>query len=349
MFQFAKNILLDLIRFYSVSGEELSISMFIYDMLIEMGLPVKRELVSRGVYNIIVNDSSSPTLVIASHIDTVKIFSLPKTEDRYIYGTGSVDAKASVAAMLLALRNLKKLPDDVSFAFLSDEEDKGSGSEHYLMKRKPRYALIMEPTELKVCFAGYGALEGTMLVKGKRMHPSISYTYPDANAIMRSIDILQKLRKIFEEKHMPFTVFAMNCGSEEEYSTPNICMIHFDIGVPPRTKAYKVFRLLSKVASEFGFEFFLKEYSDPFETTDNYIRDAASEAYMETFKKPISTSIMVSWTDANNFALYGSKPIIFGPGSLEVAHSDNERVLVDDIVLASSFVLKLITKTVGET
>jgi len=338
----AKELLVDLMHFYSVSGEELSISMFLYDILYEWGLPVRKELISRGSYNVIVNDYDSPTLVIASHIDTIKILSLPKVEDEYISGTGSVDAKASVVAMLLALKLIENLPKNVSFVFFSDEEDKGGGSEYYLIRHRPKYALVMEPTELKVCFAGYGALEGTIYVRGERMHPAISHKYPNRNTVFRSIDILSCLRKKFSEQNIPFTVFAMSCGSEDEYSTPELCQIHFDLGVPPGKRTRDLFKLLLRLSSELNFEFIVKEYSDPFETNDSYIHGVFSIAYERTFKHKIITSIMPSWTDANNLASYGSKPVVFGPGSLEVSHSYSEKIFLNEIVAASQFVMNLL-------
>lgn len=342
--QTARDLLLDLMRFHSISGEELAISAFLYDILRDMGLPVKREFVSRGTFNVIVNDTPSPLLVVTSHLDTVKIQSLPRASSNCVSGTGSVDDKASIVSMLIALKSLGDIPEGISFAFFADEEDKGSGSEKYLIQHKPKYALVMEPTELKVCFEGYGALEGVLFIEGKRMHPAVAFTQSDANAIFKSLNIIQKLKQSLEDKGFLFTVYAMNCGSEAEYATPEVCNLWFNIGASPSAKIHKAFRVLSQLAAELEFNFMIKEYANGFVTNDDAIRNVVTNAYREVFKRDIITDVMMSWTDANNFALHGSQPIIFGPGSLKVAHSPSEQVLVDEIVLAALFLISLVSR-----
>jgi len=105
--------------------------------------------------------------------------------------------------------------------------------------------------------------------------------------------------------------------------------------------AKKCIEILKRLANMYGFTYTISEYSNPFKTTDeNFVRKI-SHAYKNTFDNAMETSIMPSWTDANNFASMGIPAAVFGPGSLLYAHSEYEKISITEIVEASRFLVEL--------
>lgn len=101
----------------------------------------------------------NPDLLISSHIDTVppfypyKIYS--NDSETIISGRGSVDAKASVAAQIIATKKLlaeKKLKkDDVALLYVVGEEVHGDGMRAAnALELTPKTIIFGEPTEGKL-------------------------------------------------------------------------------------------------------------------------------------------------------------------------------------------------------
>lgn len=101
----------------------------------------------------------NPDLLISSHIDTVPPFYPYKTHsndsETIISGRGSVDAKASVAAQIIATKKLlaeKKLKkDDVALLYVVGEEVHGDGMRAAnALELTPKTIIFGEPTEGKL-------------------------------------------------------------------------------------------------------------------------------------------------------------------------------------------------------
>ena len=103
----------------------------------------------------------SKSLVFNSHIDTVKPiheewktnpYSL-KVTNKYSYGLGAVNCKASAAVQLYIAKNLKKnfknLKERICFTFVTGEENLGPEGTFYLRKKnliKPHTLILGAPT-----------------------------------------------------------------------------------------------------------------------------------------------------------------------------------------------------------
>lgn len=339
----AKELLLDLIQIHSPSSEEEAIAQYISGLLNDWGITHKLVHISGKSYNIVINDIYKPKIVIATHLDTVEIdVPLRVISDREISGLGACDAKGSIASLLLAIKYMDSIPNDISFCFFSDEEKSGAGSSQYLMTHKPSSGLILEPTELNVCIEGYGAVEGLIVFKTRKMHPSIAYKLRKDNVIEKSIEILQKIKKEFMNIGMEFIVFSINAGNRNQYWIPDTCEVSFDIAIPyPKTPRICI-ELLSKLAEKYGFRFNISEYSPPFKTNDKSFIDKLRKAYSLVFNTSPKLTYMPSWTDANNFARAGIPVAVFGPGSLLYAHTDNEKIDLGEVIMASRYIISLV-------
>ncbi len=339
--EYVKELLVELLRIRSPSGEEEAISRFICDIISEFGYDPELIHISGRSYNVIVNNMRDPDLLIATHMDTVSLDIPISVSGNIIKGTGACDAKGSIVTMILTLMKTR-IPDNISFAFFSDEEMSGSGSMSYLRNHKPKSVIILEPTELNVCFEGYGAVEGEIILVGRRIHPSVADRLQEHNVIGKLPILMDKLAHCFSEEGMKFVVYAVDCGSKEEFWLPSRCSIAFDILVPYGLTAKKCISILREQSEIYHFEYRVTEYSDPFRTTDEEFIRKVSYAYEKVFNSRVRTAIMPSWTDANNFAAMGIPVAVFGPGSLLYAHSEYERVNIMDIIGASRFLIELV-------
>lgn len=152
-----------LIRTESISGNEYDVGKWLSKYLKDDDWTIETQKVN--------NDSSrlnilaypgkvrNPDLLISSHIDTVppfypyKIYS--NDSETIISGRGSVDAKASVAAQIIATKKLlaeKKLEkDDVALLYVVGEEVHGDGMRAAnALELTPKTIIFGEPTEGKL-------------------------------------------------------------------------------------------------------------------------------------------------------------------------------------------------------
>ncbi|HET9725271.1 MAG TPA: M20/M25/M40 family metallo-hydrolase, partial [Gemmatimonadales bacterium] len=104
------DLLKALVSIPSVSGEEEPLARYVEQVAREWGLAVTRDELA---VRVVVGTRPGPSLALVSHLDVVPPGNgwtrepfAPTFEGQRLYGRGSGDAKASVAAMLLAARDL---------------------------------------------------------------------------------------------------------------------------------------------------------------------------------------------------------------------------------------------------
>lgn len=193
------DIYLDLLRSMisipSYSGEEGGTAELIYDFLDSRGAAPAR--VGNNVYALSDGfDSSLPILLLTSHHDTSRPqiscrrspFSPDIVEGR-LYGLGSVEAGASVSALIAAFMELrsKHLPFNLLLAITAEGETGGDGGMKRFMRVLsrlgiiPAAAIIGAPTSLRGAVAEHGKLSLAAETKG-------------ANAIYRAMDDIAAIR-----------------------------------------------------------------------------------------------------------------------------------------------------------
>ena len=152
-----------LISTESISGNEYDVGKWLSDQLKHEGWTIETQKVNNDSsrLNILAypGKTRNADLLISSHIDTVppfypyKIYS--NDSETIISGRGSVDAKASVAAQIIATKKLlaeKKLkPDDVALLYVVGEEVHGDGMRAAnALELTPKTIIFGEPTEGKL-------------------------------------------------------------------------------------------------------------------------------------------------------------------------------------------------------
>jgi acetylornithine deacetylase len=250
----------------------------------------------------------SPALVFSTHIDTVPPF-LPSREDAdNIYGRGACDAKGILAAQLAACERLRAAGKSAGLLFVVGEERDSQGA--IVANQNPRGSRFLvngEPTDNRIAVASKGALRVEVTAHGRMAHSA----YPELgeSAIDKLLDALQALRAMRLPHNPEIGPSTMNIGIIEGGRATNV--------VPDFAKAQLLYRLVAP--------------SDELRTDIVAAVGTAAEVafvldipYMRFLTVPgIETMTASFTTDIPKLTAWG-EPVLLGPGSILVAHTDRE-------------------------
>jgi acetylornithine deacetylase len=267
-------------------------------------MPVEHER-----FNVIATiDERPPEIVFSTHMDTVPPF-IPSSEDNNnIYGRGSCDAKGIIAAQIAACQRLRKEGMAVGMLFVVGEERDSLGAK--IANQTPpgsRFLINGEPTENKIAVASKGALRVQLTAKGKMAHSA----YPELgeSAIDKLVVALTRLRELNLPENPEVGPCTMNIGLIEGGRAPNV--------IPDHARAQLLYRLVGP--------------SEPVraQITAALAGLAQAEFVLEIpFVKlrtvpGIESMVAAFTTDIPALSAWGT-PVLLGPGSIHVAHTDRE-------------------------
>ncbi len=187
-------------------------------------------------------DESKPTILLNSHIDTVKPVQgwtldpfTPTEKDGKIYGLGSNDAGASVVSLLYAFFALsaKTQSYNLIFAATAEEEVSGANGIESLLKILPKIdvAIVGEPTGMQPAIAEKGLMVLDCAAYGKAGHAARN---EGENAIYKALDdILWFKNHRFEKKsnllgEVKMSVTMINSGTQHNV-VPDCCSFVVDV------------------------------------------------------------------------------------------------------------------------
>lgn len=243
VFSDAIEMLKMLISTPSISREEKTVADMVENLLIQMGFTPNRKgnnlwITAPGF------DSSKPTILLNSHIDTVKPTGnwdsdpfTPIIRENKITGLGSNDAGASVVSLLAAFRLLtqKAQPYNLIYSATAEEEVSGLNGVSSILPELGNIDLgvVGEPTQMQMAVAEKGLLVVDGTVYGKAGHAARN---EGVNAIMEALPVIEWFRDFHFEKESRFlgpvkmTVTGINAGSQHNV-IPDQCRFMVDIRV----------------------------------------------------------------------------------------------------------------------
>lgn len=353
----ATSLLADLVSIYSPSGGEGEIVDHIERLCESEGLSVRRVPAEVGRDSLVVGASRSPVLAIAAHLDTITPTwpdaTVPRVDGNVLHGLGSVDDKGGVVACLLAARWMKRSGVDLDqlpavFAFPVDEETGGSGSRSLAVDLAPRFAIALEGTQLNAGTVECGDLEALVHVRGVSAHGSL--TELGQNAAHAAAALITSLDDLGLASHV-HPVLGPSTGSVTEIATgdgmnvvPDTCTLRLRIRLVPGQDLAATIKDVERFAARFGGDVQMVEGTVPFELPgDSPFRLAVDSATDAVIGRRPETIGVPAWTDAHNFVDFGgSEAMVFGPGSIDSAHTPEEHVEIDQIVQCASIFMKLL-------
>jgi acetylornithine deacetylase len=296
----------------SISGDEAAVGHALADELRGLGYSVQRMAVESERSNVYATSpqESNPAVVFSTHLDTVPPFIPSSEDDARVYGRGSCDAKGIIAAQIAAAEVLKKEGIFVGLLFLVGEERDSRGAKVANQQANScKFLINGEPTENRVAIASKGALRVQLTASGKMAHSA----YPELgeSAIDKLLEALRRLQAMKLPSDPEIGPCTLNIGTVEGGRAPNV--------IPDKARAQLLYRLIG-----------------PSERVRRGVLEGAKglaevEFILEipfvrlrTFEG-LPTMVAAFTTDIPALSNWG-QPLLVGPGSIHVAHTEGEYV-----------------------
>lgn len=185
----------ELLSLESTTGRERDAVDFVARWLISRGWNVTLQEVEPQRSNVWATRRGGG-VTLSTHLDTVPPYVAPRLEGSRLYGRGSSDAKGIAAAMMIAAQRLADAGEDrVDLLFVVGEEKGSPGAR--AANRLPatsKWLVNGEPTESKLASGGKGAQRVIVRVRGREAHSA--YAHLGASALEPLMDLLPKLRTV---------------------------------------------------------------------------------------------------------------------------------------------------------
>ena len=304
-----------LIDIDSTSGQEAEACRWLSGWLRERDYAVVEQPVADDRFNVIAT-LDPPDVVLSTHIDCVPPFFSSREEDGLLYGRGACDAKGILAAQLAALERLRAAGERRVGLLVVVGEERGSQGARAANTRTlgSRYLVNGEPTDNRLGAATRGVYRVRLVARGRAAHSS----HPELgeSAIEKLIDALLQLRTLAlpEDSRLGRTYYTV--GLMSGGLAPNV--------VPPGAEAEVNFRT---VGSATDVRTVLEPLTSTVELEDVVV---VPPVVMETVSD-FPTEVFPFTTDIPFLSAWG-KPLLLGPGSVLVAHTDEEHVRVSEML-----------------
>ncbi len=317
----------------STTGIEAQVGAALANELTQLGYNVERMPVEGDRFNVWATHPQHPRpeLVMSTHMDTVPPFIYSSDTTDRIYGRGSCDAKGIIVAQIAAAEKLGAQGIPVGLLFLVGEERDSQGAQ--VANQQPRGAKFLingEPTENKLAVASKGTLRVELVAHGKMAHSA----YPELgeSAIEKLLDALESVRKLNLPKNPKSGPCTMNIGMIEGGRAPNV--------IPDCARAHLLFRLVGP-AQELRQQIISV-------VADNAEAEFKLEIpYMEfSTVSGIETMVAAFTTDIPALTNWG-KPLLIGPGSIHVAHTEGEYIEKQQLLEAIDLYVKIACGLLG--
>lgn len=290
-------------------------------------------------------------VVLAGHIDTVPLTDPPNLPTRRdgedLWGRGTVDMKGGVAVQLRVAAALAEPNRDVTFVFYDCEEVE---SERNGLARVGRnrpellhadFAVLLEPTAGAVEGGCKGTLRVDVTARGVAAHSA--RPWKGHNAIHEAGSILGRLGA-YEAQ----TVNVDGLDYREALSAVRIQGGIAGNVIPDRCVVTVNYRFAPDKSGQEA----LAHVRDLFEGYDVQVTDCADGArpglnlpaaasFVDALAVPVRAK--EGWTDVARFSELGIAAVNFGPGDPNLAHHDEERCPVDQLVKAEAALLRWLT------
>ena len=309
----------DLVAIESTSGSEAAVIAFADRLLAERGWRTTRIPVSPGREDVLAVAGEAPYVTLSTHLDTVPPFIPPRVDGDRLYGRGSCDAKGIAAAMICAGERLRARGLSVALLFVVGEETKHDGATAAnawarATGFRSRALINGEPTESVLALGTKGALRCVVRTEGRAAHSA--YPHLGRSATMDLVRLLAELDTLALPTDPVLGDTTVNVGSLTGGVADNV--------IAPWAEA----RLMARI---------VRPADELKATLTQWVAGRASLAWGEEVP-PVRmgavdgcrTAVMAYATDVPVLADWGV-PHLFGPGTIHVAHTDEEHVEIAEL------------------
>ncbi|MFB4168271.1 M20 family metallopeptidase [Virgibacillus sp. JSM 102003] len=319
-------------------------------------------------------EGDGTSLMFNGHIDTVPPFGMsnpfsPTVKSGKLYGRGSADMESGVGTMAYALITLKrlgiKLNGDLVFAGVIDEESSESAGTHYIVNHGPKtdVAIVGEPTKLHATAAHKGCDYFEITFKGWSNHSSVPQN--GTSAVLAAVEFVKKIEEVLDPKYAELdhplvgsptiNIGAIQGSSIDNFpyltgesssfvgTVPGFCRLIMDVRWTPYQKIDDVTNDVKEIAKAIEQE---KDVNVEVNhilphpameiSSDHVLVQSVQKNIKETIgeKRPLHGEPF--WGDSGLLYAHANTPtLLFGPGDIGCAHSDNEYIDVSELTPAT--------------
>jgi acetylornithine deacetylase len=328
-----------LVDIESISGNEAAVGNYLYGELCRIGYQTRKMPVEGDRFNVYATspEQANPEIVFSTHMDTVPPFIASSEDAARIYGRGTCDAKGIIAAQIAASERLRREGIYAGLLFVVGEERDSLGAKvaNEYAKSQPehrcKYLINGEPTENRIALASKGTLRVEVTAAGRMAHSA----YPELgeSAIDKLIEALTRLHAMPLPSDPEVGPCTLNIGLIEGGRAPNV--------IPDYAHADLLYRLVG-----------------PSQDLRRQIVETAGAAVKVEFPLELPflrfrsvdglpTMIAAFTTDIPKLTHWG-EPLLIGPGSIHVAHTDGEFIEKQQLAEAIDLYCTIAKRLQGE-
>ena len=307
----------------------------------------------------------SPALMLNGHLDVVGVEGMThepfaaEVRGNRIYGRGSADMKAGLAAMCVAAVNgvMSAARRQILITAVVDEEYESLGMRALIDSGvRADAAIITEPTRLAICPAHRGFAWFDVSLRGRAAHGSRYDLGVDAithaGLLLAELDQLERTRDTWARHPLlgRGSLHASKIHGGVGMSTyPEQCDLAIERRTLPGESTEKALLEITDACArvkarrpDFDARVTLSTAQLPSEVPPEApivrrMRDA-----LERENMPVTIEGFSAWTDAALFNEAGIPAICFGPGDISLAHAAEEFVPVEEIGVATRVLTRLV-------
>lgn len=342
---YSVRLLTRMLEIYSPSGKEEEISIFLFKEMERLGFQVKKDEVGNVIGEV---GHTKPLILLCGHMDTVTGQIPVELKNNKLYGRGAVDAKASLAAMIVAAFMLAKegFSNKVMVVGVVDEEGLGRGIKHFMESGlTPDYAIFGEPSGVERVVIGYkGILQLKITCRTLTGHSAAPWLFE--NAVEKTLEIFREIKEFHlpQEKEGSRFYSITSCllkieGGEESSKVPSKCDVHVDIRVPPQFTARQLFNRIRRMIKQYqianpkvSVEVKIEKIIDPIDVEETSPLIKAFSWSIRKTKHSSPTLLRKTGTgDMNLLGRAMKTPVVtYGPGLSSLDHTPNEHIDVQE-------------------
>ena len=343
------------------AGEAALATAFIED-LTALGIDARRQPVAPGGRDNVVarleGSPDAPVVMYEAHMDTVGLSGRAQADavvsNGMVHGRGSCDTKGAMAAIVLALEQLQRVDPARRATVVAvgsiDEEVAGTGAAALVDHLGDiDMAVVGEPTELEMVTAHKGVLRFEIRTTGSPAHSSKPHL--GRNAIYAMSAVLDALAREYAPGltavehplvgHPTVSVSTISGGSALNV-VPAECVINVDRRVVPGESHEAILATVDDLLAGLdthGCEVVRHPHTlatAPLDTPSEHpLVEALARARYETLGDHGTPKGVTFGSDASLYAPAGVPCVVFGPGSIDQAHTDDEWVPIEQTAQAA--------------
>ena len=343
MQEYPVKLLREMLETYSPSGSEAG-----------MAHLVKRELQSLGLNSRIDSEGNvlallgheGPEILLCGHMDTIPGEIPVKLHDGFLYGRGAVDAKSSLAAMMLGASKAvieEKCPVRVKLACVVKEESTSDGFKTIIADGpKPDFAIFGEPSGLANIIVGY---KGRILLQIECLTPGGHAASPwlSKNSAEEAYNFWTSISQSLlpNDSGSKFNSLTGSltgvATSGPDNSIPSHTRLTVDLRTPPNTDPATIIARIENLARVYSTEHpdvrlfvIAREASSPYQTDPHSRLVASCRGAIRRVTEETASLLKKTGTSDMNLLSPSTSAIAYGPGDSRLDHTDQEKIEISE-------------------